>query len=97
MFIKRHPNGEIDDIIINETKQVRPGGGIQLTPERGELPQQMSDDWVDNVLGRMEDQGGDLANLANEIRSNKNKVTKAVTGIDKTNDEIVILNLGQWM
>ena len=95
MFIKRHPNGEIDDIIINETKQVRSGGGIQLTPERGELPQQMSDRWINNVIGRMKNQPH-LTELAETIESAKRngRVTKVVTGIDKAKDEIVILNLG---
>jgi len=96
VFIKRDTSGNIEDIIINETKQVN-NGAIQLTPESSTgLPQQMSDRWIDNVILRMKDQST-LENLASIIEVNKSKVTKVVTGIDKTKNEIVILNLGKWM
>tara|TARA_A100000171_G_C2126521_1_gene143875 strand:- start:363 stop:722 length:360 start_codon:yes stop_codon:yes gene_type:complete len=96
VFIKRDASGNIEDIIINETKQVRADGAIQLNNASGQLPQQMSDRWIDNVILRMKDQST-LENLASIMEVNKSKVTKVVTGIDKTKNEIVILNLGKWM
>ena len=95
VFIKRDASGNIEDIIINETKQVRADGAIQLNNASGQLPQQMSDGWIDDVIRRMKAQNSDLRELAVVIEQAKRdgRVTKVITGVDKVNDEIVILNL----
>lgn len=67
VFIKYGPNGEVDNIIINEAK-VGSGSGVALNAANNSstppLPQQMSASWVQHVLDRMDDQGGKLKNLA---------------------------------
>ncbi len=101
VFIKYAPNGEVDNIIINEAK-VGSGSGVALnaanmgsTPP---LPQQMSDDWLDHVITRMFQQGGDLAQLAGTINAAKNagKLTKTATFVKKPSGEINILKLDNF-
>ncbi|MCB0554264.1 MAG: hypothetical protein KDD02_11990 [Phaeodactylibacter sp.] len=99
VFIKYGPNGEVDDIIINEVK-VGSGSGVQLNPANmgstPPLPQQMSDGWILHVLGRMNGQGGDLQSLAGLISNNLNKLTKTVTFIKKPSGEINIIKLDNF-
>tara|TARA_B100000965_G_C19599380_1_gene761770 strand:- start:191 stop:616 length:426 start_codon:yes stop_codon:yes gene_type:complete len=96
VLIKRDASGNIEDVIINETKQVSASGTIQLNPAAGSLPQQMSDDWIDDVLLRMEFAGGGHEKLANVIKEAKKheKITKLISGVDKHKNELVLLNLG---
>ena len=96
VLIKRDASGNIEDVIINETKQVSASGTIQLNPPSGLLSMQMSDAWIDNVLDRMATAGDDLQNLANIVRKAKSdgKITKVISGVDKHKNELVLLNFG---
>ena len=56
----------------------------------------MSDDWIDNIIAKMINQGGSLSSLASVINANKSKITKTVTGVDKASGEIVVLKLANY-
>nr|WP_321221612.1 hypothetical protein [uncultured Psychroserpens sp.] len=103
VLIKRDISGNITEIIINESKQVSNTGTIDLSSGvSGTLDSlcfnctQMSTQWIDDVLVRMQIQGGDLGNLANDISSfidSGNEVTQLVSGVSKNTGELVILNI----
>ncbi len=96
VLIKKDASGNVLDVLINETKQVSSNGTIQLTSAAGNLPRQMSDDWIEHVLIRMRNQGGNLNDLADiiEMAKDNKRITKVVSGIDKHKNELVLLNLG---
>jgi hypothetical protein len=54
----------------------------------------MTNDWIDNVIGRMlqPNTSQQIKDLAQIIKNAKNqgKVTKVVTGIDKVNNQIIV-------
>lgn len=92
VYIKKDASGNITDIIINEVKQVN-NGAIKLSPASTTgLPRQMSDGWITNVTQRMIDLNTpqNVKDLANLINDNLDKVTKVVTGIDKTKAQILV-------
>jgi len=104
VLIKRDNNGNITDVIINESKQVSSSGSISLSNgivgTQGSSCNgctQMSTDWIDDVLVRMDLQGGDLADLASEINNfitvDGGTVTQLVSGVNKTTGELVIVNI----
>jgi hypothetical protein len=55
----------------------------------------MTDAWIDNVIARMlkETNPINVRNLANLIKANETKITKVVTGIDKTNNQILVFTI----
>jgi hypothetical protein len=93
VYIKKDAVGNVTDIIINEVKQVN-NGAIALSSANTAtgLPRQMTNDWIDNVIERMlqPNTSQSVKNLANLIKANDDKITKVVTGIDKTKGEILI-------
>lgn len=93
VYIKKDAGGNVTDIIINEVKQVN-NGSIALSSANTAtgLPRQMTNDWIDNVIGRMlqPNTSQSVKNLANLIKTNDDKITKVVTGIDKTKGEILV-------
>ncbi|WP_299888925.1 hypothetical protein [uncultured Lacinutrix sp.] len=104
VLIKRDPSGNITDIIINESKQVSSVGTIDLTHNvvgtTGSSCNgctQMTTDWIDDVLVRMDLQGGDLADLASEINNFINidggTITHLVSGVNKNTGELIITNI----
>jgi len=95
IYIKKDANGSVEEIIINEAKQVRPNGNIRLSaadPQTG-LKAQMSDAWISDAIAKMKLQGGNLGTLADLLNANKSKITKTVTAVDRSSGEIVILKL----
>jgi hypothetical protein len=86
------------DIIINEAKQMSVNGNIKLNAANSNtgLFAQMSDDWIRNVIGRMKQQGGSLATLAQKLENNPTLITKTVTAVDKARKEFVVLRLGAY-
>lgn len=91
VYIKKDAGGNVTDIIINEVKQVN--NGIALSPASTTgLPRQMTDNWITNVTQRMIDLNTpqNVKDLASLINDNLDKVTKVVTGIDKTKGEILV-------
>ena len=58
---------------------------------------QMTTDWIDDVLVRMDLQGGDLASLSNEINNfisiDGGTITQLVSGVNKNTRELVIVNI----
>jgi hypothetical protein len=94
VYIKKDLSGNVVDIIINEVKQVN-SGAVKLNSPTATLPTQMSPGWIDNVLERMIDLNTPetTKELARLIQLNKTKITKVVTGIDKTNNEVLVLTI----
>jgi len=97
VYIKMN-GSNVQEIIINEAKQVGSAGNIKLNPRNDNtgLQAQMSDGWISDVIGKMKLQGGDLATLSDVLNANKSKITKTVTGVDKASSEIVILKLTNY-
>ena len=98
VYIKGDLNNPTE-IIINEAKQVGTMGNIKLNRENlgTGLKSQMSDEWVyDNVIPKLQEQGGSFENLANLILNNRAKVVKTVTAVDRTTGEVVVLKLSNY-
>lgn len=104
VLIKRDNSGNITDIIINESKQVSNAGSVSLSNgvvgTAGSTCSgctQMSTDWIDDVLVRMDLQGGDLQTLASEINDFVNisggTITQLVSGVNKSTGELVLTNI----
>jgi len=69
-----------------------------LNAETATLPEQMTDDWVDNVLGRMLTGSSDVQDTRDIIRAYKlaeKKISKIVTAVDKANGQFNIINYGE--
>ncbi len=99
VYIKYDANNNVQEIIINEAKQVGAAGNIKLEPRNvnSGLPAQMSDRWIIdriNVMQSSPDQA--IRDLGNLLLNNQNKITKTVTGVDKSTSEIVILKLDKY-
>jgi hypothetical protein len=84
----KYTNGVADDVIEHN--------GVSLNPpsESTPLPVQMSDGWIDYVAGKLND--GGRTNIGNMILLNKNKITKYVSAVDRTQGEINFLKLGSY-
>ncbi|WP_316785430.1 hypothetical protein [Pedobacter frigiditerrae] len=95
VYIKKDGAGNVQEIFINEAKQVGSKGNIKLnvrTPNKGP---QMSEEWIGQTINEM------IANpntnvLGMLLNNNRNKITKTVTGVDKASSEIVILKLKSY-
>jgi hypothetical protein len=102
VLIKRDAAGNIEDIVINESKQM-PGNTLGLSSgvnANGARPTdclnctQMSNQWIDDVLYRMENTNRpSTQNLASEIRAfdQVNTITKTVSGVNRSTGELVII------
>jgi len=87
---------EVLDILIAESKSFQ--GSIALNAMKGSLPEQMTDDWVDNVLGRMLTGSSNVQDTRDIIRAYKlaeKKISKIVTAVDKANGQFNIINYGE--
>jgi len=68
-----------------------------LNAETATLPEQMTDDWIINVLGRMDIGNTGAQTTADLIRLYKDSgktVSKIVTAIDKSNGQFNKVNYG---
>jgi hypothetical protein len=95
LFFKRDANGNITDVVINESKSFH--GSINMNPNaRGRLDQ-MSEQWINRVLDD-KPEGVDV-NLIKEIvdylESAKGSADKVITSVDKKTGEMIILNFGK--
>ena len=97
VYIKKDASGNVEEIIINEAKQVANGGNIKLngrTPNKGP---QMSEEWIGQTITQMRNSSNnELKNLGDLLFNNRDKVIKTVTGVDKATNEIVILKLSTY-
>ena len=97
VLIKRNTSGNITDIIINKSKQVRSTANITLSS--GVVGcggcTQMSQDWIQYTIDRMNTSGNNnLIQLANEIESfGVSNVTQIVSGVNKNTGELVIVTI----
>ncbi|NCI45014.1 hypothetical protein [Sediminibacterium soli] len=98
VYIKQDAAGNVEEIIINEAKQVGNAGNIKLNARntQTQLDPQMSDKWVNDLLLKMELQGGNLKILSDVLAANKDKILKTVTAVDRSMQEIVILRLAKY-
>lgn len=98
VYIKQDAAGNIQEIVINEAKQVGTGGNIKLNPANlgTDLKAQMSDAWIRDVIGKLKTNSS-TSDLGNKLeilfQNNRNLFTKTVTGVDKATGEIVVLKL----
>jgi hypothetical protein len=85
-------------IIITEAKPWTVGKGVELAPEAGLLPAQMSDRWIENVRIRLLAAGGNKAEIAQMIGANPNLIEKFVVTVNKEIplNEVLILKLGSY-
>jgi hypothetical protein len=93
IYIKTSTSNNVESIIINEAKQVGTAGNIKLdiTQTKGA---QMSDTWIDGTISEMRNNADQtIRDLGNLLNTNRNRITKTVTAVDKVNAEIVILKL----
>jgi hypothetical protein len=98
VYIKKDASSNVQEIIINEAKPIKTTGNIKLNPRNDNtlLPAQMSDAWINNIITKLDNQGGNLSTLASVLEANKSKITKTVTGVDKATKEIVVLKLASY-
>ncbi len=95
VYIKQDANGNVQEILINEAKPVTSVGNMRLnarTPNKGP---QMSEEWINQTINEM------IANpntnsLGVVLNSNRNKIIKTVTGVDKATSEIIIVKLSNY-
>lgn len=87
---------QIDEIIINESKQVN-GSGLRMSSGNGKtgLPKQMTLEWIDNVIGRMDNLGTEEQKklamvLRKVIDDNPGKLTRVATGVGSVDGQGVV-------
>jgi len=101
VYIKKDASGNVEEIIINEAKQVNAVGGIKLNAANFNtgLPAQMSDAWISSRITQMVNNAS-TASLGNMLQTlfqnNRHLFTKTVTGVDKSTGEIIIVKLAQY-
>ncbi|GAA4928924.1 hypothetical protein [Mucilaginibacter defluvii] len=83
------------EIIINEAKQMSNVGTIKLNPAtQGGKSAQMSEAWIDQTIEQMViHSDSQIKNLGLALRKNRTLITKTVSAVDKSTQEIVILKL----
>ena len=90
----------IEDVIIAEAKPMTLDGVIILNKENlnTDLPAQMTDEWIKNVLNRMDNSDSESISILHEalidFLNQGGKISKVVTAIDKKTGEFNIINLG---
>lgn len=87
------PDGSV---IINEAKQMNNGG---VTLGEGFNSVQMSDEWINSVIGEMvTSQNPNAVAIAATLQSAalNGKITRVITAVDKTTAEIVITKLNPF-
>ena len=97
------------EIVIGEAKQWSSTGGVSVNAANTttRLPQQMSDDWIQNVAGRIRNSANQITDTAlknerNKIadmltdQSNRSKISKYATVVNKDDGIVNILKLGSF-
>lgn len=95
VYIKKNAAGHVEEIIINEAKQVTSKGNIKLnarTPNKGP---QMSEEWINQTIDEMKLNPSTSA-LASTLLANREKIVKTVTAVDKSVSEIIIAKLSYY-
>lgn len=101
VLIRRDANGNLEDVLINESKQLT-NGTIELISIQGSNNSrcsncvQMSEEWIDDVLDRMSNTSNpNTVSLGAEISNFRlsNTITRSVSGIDRVTGELVIVKL----
>ena len=97
VYIKMN-GSTVEEIIINEAKQISATGAMKLNPQSSSgLGAQMSDSWISQVILQMQNNvDQDLKNLGNLLDQNISKIKKTVTGVDRSTGEIAILRLNNY-
>lgn len=107
VLIRRDATGNIEDIVINESKQLSSSSaGFQMSRISGQSNSlcangctQMSNQWIDDVLVRMSGNSNNPAGqqLAQEIRNfnraNPNGITRTISGVDRSTGELLIIKI----
>ena len=97
VYIKKDGSGNVQEIIINEAKQVGSAGNIKLNAANANtgLQAQMSDAWVNQTIDKLKNHPN-YSSLGNLLFNNKSAIKKTVTGVDKASSEIVILKISAY-
>jgi len=85
------PNG---GVIINDAKQISGAGAMNLGTGFNSV--QLSDDWVDGVIGAMENSTNPKAKALFKTLDEAPSITKIITAVDKSTGEIVITKLNPF-
>lgn len=79
-------------------KPLQSDGAIQLNPQSAStlLGAQMSTMWIaENILRYIDSPDPELKEIGILLRTNKEKIGRAVSAIDKLSEELLVLFLGQ--
>ena len=94
LFFKRDANGNITDVVINESKSFH--GSINMNPNaRGRL-EQMSQEWINAVLNDLVKpprNRPDIQEVIDFLDSSNGNAEKLITAVDKQTGEVIILML----
>ena len=105
VLIKRDASGTIEDVIINESKQLNSSSaGFQMGSAQGNGISncnncvQMSDDWINDVLSRMENSGqANKVSLAQELQAfGEQNFSLTVSGVDRLTGELNIISINNF-
>lgn len=96
VYIKKNASGNVQEILINEAKQVSAVGNMRLSPANPNtgLKAQMSDAWIRDVIAQLKTNSSTSAlgnTLETLFQNNRNLFTKTVTGVDRSSGEIIII------
>ena len=97
VYIKHDANGNVQEIIINEAKQIGTAGNIKLNGVTVNKGPQMSDLWVRQTIEEMRSHPtSSISDLGTVLFNNPSKIRKTVFGVDKATQEMVILKLSGY-
>ncbi|MCG7549046.1 hypothetical protein [Pseudoalteromonas sp. Of7M-16] len=85
--------GQLDNptkIVIVESKQLH-NGAAKLTKGKGDNHNQMSDEWIDKVIEKLIEEGGEKEKLARSLEDNLTKIDKYVAGVNRSEETLDIL------
>jgi len=95
LYIKGTVDNPVE-IIVGEAKQWGSSGGVSVNAANANtgLPQQMSDDWIINVVQRLEKAGKN--DIATMLKKHQSKVQKYITVVNKSTQQVNVLKLGTF-
>jgi hypothetical protein len=100
VLIRRDANGNLEDVLINESKQLT-NGTIELSSIQGSNNSrcsncvQMSEEWIDDVTLRMlQTSNQNTVNLAIELRNfGLSNIRRSASGVDRVTGDLTIVKL----
>ena len=85
----------IESALQTRTRRGASGGvSVNAANATTGLPKQMSDDWIENVVQRLEKAG--KKDVAAMLRNNPSKIQKYITVVNKSSQQVNVLKLGAF-